>query len=461
MLRSDPSGSMFPRRTSTTCGTGSPRTRWPDELPDVGWSRGVPLGYLKEPRRVLAHPTTTGGRTRPSSTSFPSSPPRSTARRSTSCTSVRPSRTRCRWSSPTGTRARSPSSCDLIGPLTDPRAHGGDPADAFHVVAPSLPGFGFSSPLADTGWELARTAKAWVELMRRLGYERYGAHGGDIGAGVSGDLGIHDPDRVVGAHVDDRSERPRPDRRDAARRGRGHDRRAEGPTAGTAGLGGRRPRLPADPDHPAANARVRAQRFAGTPARLDRGEVQGVDESRRRPPRGRRRPRPAAHQRQHLLVHRHGGVGRPTSSTRRPTPSGTGERCRRRRPGWRCSRPTTCSGTSSTATGTSSTGRSSKRGGHFPAMEAPDLLVGDIRKFFRAPSLIAGRSSRPCAEASADRSAHRCRRSAGSRSPIASHARPWAGTAAGRDSLRSSGTTGSTAGPSCWSTSSSSHRRRD
>ena len=90
---------------------------------------------------------------------------------------------------------------DLIGPLTDPRAHGGDPADAFHVVAPSLPGFGFSSPLDGSGWESTRTATAWVELMHRLGYERYGAHGGDIGAGISGDLGIHDPERVVGAHV--------------------------------------------------------------------------------------------------------------------------------------------------------------------------------------------------------------------------------------------------------------------
>src|SRR5262245_14576003 len=89
----------------------------------------------------------------------------------------------------------------ILGPLTDPRAYGGDPADAFHVVAPSLPGFGFSTPLSDSGWELTRTAKAWVELMARLGYERYGAHGGDIGAGVSGDLGIHAPERVVGAHV--------------------------------------------------------------------------------------------------------------------------------------------------------------------------------------------------------------------------------------------------------------------
>jgi pimeloyl-ACP methyl ester carboxylesterase len=90
---------------------------------------------------------------------------------------------------------------NIIGPLTEPRAHGGDPTDAFHVVAPSLPGFGFSTPLRERGWETRRTAKAWVELMRRLGYKRYGAHGGDIGAGVSGDLSGLDPDHVVGAHV--------------------------------------------------------------------------------------------------------------------------------------------------------------------------------------------------------------------------------------------------------------------
>lgn len=72
---------------------------------------------------------------------------------------------------------------DLIGPLSNPRAHGGEPADAFHLVVPSLPGFGFSAPLTGTGWEAARTARAWVELMHRLGYERCVAQGGDIGAG--------------------------------------------------------------------------------------------------------------------------------------------------------------------------------------------------------------------------------------------------------------------------------------
>jgi pimeloyl-ACP methyl ester carboxylesterase len=90
---------------------------------------------------------------------------------------------------------------DLIGPLTDPAAHGGDPADAFHVVIPALPGFGFSGPVADAGWTTNRIARAWAELMRRLGYERFAAQGGDIGAGVSAELGRVAPDRMIGVHV--------------------------------------------------------------------------------------------------------------------------------------------------------------------------------------------------------------------------------------------------------------------
>ncbi|MFF0488341.1 epoxide hydrolase family protein [Nocardia sp. NPDC004068] len=90
---------------------------------------------------------------------------------------------------------------DLIGPLSDPRAHGGNPSDAFHLVIPSLPGFGFSTPLSAPGWELARTTDAFAELMRRLGYERFAAHGGDVGAGVTGRLAALFPDRVIGTHV--------------------------------------------------------------------------------------------------------------------------------------------------------------------------------------------------------------------------------------------------------------------
>jgi pimeloyl-ACP methyl ester carboxylesterase len=79
---------------------------------------------------------------------------------------------------------------DVIGPLADPRAHGGDPADAFHVVAPSLPGFAFSGPTVSAGWDIHRIALAWHELMHhRLGYERYGAQGGDHGSLVSPELG--------------------------------------------------------------------------------------------------------------------------------------------------------------------------------------------------------------------------------------------------------------------------------
>ena len=90
---------------------------------------------------------------------------------------------------------------DVIGPLTDPRAHGGDPADAFHLVIPSVPGFGFSSPTRERGWNRFRVARAWAELMRRLGYDRYGAAGNDLGSFVAPEVGRTDPEHVLGVHV--------------------------------------------------------------------------------------------------------------------------------------------------------------------------------------------------------------------------------------------------------------------
>src|SRR5688572_21879087 len=90
---------------------------------------------------------------------------------------------------------------DVIDPLADPRAHGGDPADAFHLVIPSLPGYAFSGPTGETGWNRYRTARAWAELMNRLGYRRYGAVGNDAGSFVSPELGRLDPGHVVGVHV--------------------------------------------------------------------------------------------------------------------------------------------------------------------------------------------------------------------------------------------------------------------
>ncbi|BCY08255.1 hydrolase [Actinoplanes sp. L3-i22] len=90
---------------------------------------------------------------------------------------------------------------DAVGPLTDPTAHGGGAADAFHLVLPSLPGYGFSGEPAETGWDLARTARAWAELMRRLGYQHYVAQGGDVGAGVTDTMGRLGPDGLAGIHT--------------------------------------------------------------------------------------------------------------------------------------------------------------------------------------------------------------------------------------------------------------------
>jgi epoxide hydrolase len=176
------------------------RTRWPDELPGAGWSRGVPLGYLRdlaahwrdrydwraqeaELNRFPQFTTTIDGQT----VHF------------LHVRSPEPD------ALPLLVTHGYPSSvvefARIIGPLTDPRAHGGDPADAFHVVAPSLPGFGFSTPVRQPGWEVARTSMAFAELMRRLGYQRYGAHGGDIGAGVTGMLGATEPEHVIATHT--------------------------------------------------------------------------------------------------------------------------------------------------------------------------------------------------------------------------------------------------------------------
>ena len=90
---------------------------------------------------------------------------------------------------------------DVIPRLTDPEAHGGLAADAFHVIAPSLPGYGFSEPTRTRGWDVRRIARAFIELMRRLGYARYGAQGGDWGAQVATRIGALDPDHCAGIHL--------------------------------------------------------------------------------------------------------------------------------------------------------------------------------------------------------------------------------------------------------------------
>jgi pimeloyl-ACP methyl ester carboxylesterase len=90
---------------------------------------------------------------------------------------------------------------ETVGPLTDPPAHGGNAEDAFHLVLPSLPGYGFSGEPTEIGWDVARTAQAWAELMRRLGYTRYVAQGGDVGAGVTDAMSRQAPEGLLAVHL--------------------------------------------------------------------------------------------------------------------------------------------------------------------------------------------------------------------------------------------------------------------
>jgi epoxide hydrolase len=169
--------------------------RWPGELPGVGWTRGVPPGYLKE----LAEYWRTRYDWRAAEARLNSYPQFMTTidGQPIHFLHVRSGRPDAR---PLLITHGFPSSVaeflDLIEPLVNPAS-----GQAFHIVAPSLPGYAFSTPLSATGWGMGRTARAWAGLMSRLGYERYGVHGGDIGAGVSGMVAGLDGDHVIGIHV--------------------------------------------------------------------------------------------------------------------------------------------------------------------------------------------------------------------------------------------------------------------
>jgi pimeloyl-ACP methyl ester carboxylesterase len=176
------------------------RTRWPDELPGVGWDLGVPLDYLKGLTEYWA--TTYDWRSQEAALN-------ELAQFTTIIDDQNVHFLHVRSAEPEalpllithGWPGSIVEFLDIIGPLTDPAAHGGDAADAFHVIAPSIPGFGFSGPTRQTGWDTVRVARAWATLMSRLGYERYGAQGGDTGALVSPELGRVDPEHLIGIHV--------------------------------------------------------------------------------------------------------------------------------------------------------------------------------------------------------------------------------------------------------------------
>ncbi len=176
------------------------QSRWPEAEPVSDWSQGVPLAYLQD----LCGYWADGYDWRPTEARLNALPQFQTVIGGVSLVFAH-------------VRSPHPGALPLImthgwpgsvveflkviGPLSDPAAHGGDAADAFHVVCPSLPGYGFGGKPDRTGWGVERIAGAWAELMARLGYRRYGAAGSDWGTSVSASLGQQDAAHVAGIHL--------------------------------------------------------------------------------------------------------------------------------------------------------------------------------------------------------------------------------------------------------------------
>ena len=175
-------------------------TRWPSEIPGANWSRGVPLDYLKE----LAEYWRTSYDWRAAEARLNEFPQFTTEIDGVNVhflhvrspePDARPLILSHGWPSSVA------EFLDVIKPLTDPRSYGGDPSQAFHLVIPSLPGFGFSGPVTEPGWDSGRIARAWIELMHRLGYDRYAVQGGDLGMWISLTMAAMDSEHIDGAHV--------------------------------------------------------------------------------------------------------------------------------------------------------------------------------------------------------------------------------------------------------------------
>lgn len=185
-------------------------TRFPDQIPDTGWDYGTELSYMKEivaywrdrydwrvqERRLNAMPQFT-----------------------TEIDGQRIHFAHIRSPHPEafpliishGWPGSIVEFLEVVEPLTQPEKHGGSARDAFHLVLPSLPGYGFSEVTKTRQWDVQRTAEAWIELMKRLGYERYGAQGGDWGALITSSIGVLDPTHVAGIHVNMPYAIPNPD----------------------------------------------------------------------------------------------------------------------------------------------------------------------------------------------------------------------------------------------------------
>jgi pimeloyl-ACP methyl ester carboxylesterase len=201
----DPSPIAVPDADLDDLGQRLARTRWPERETVDDWSQGIPLSYVQELcaywadrydwRRVEAELNHFGQLRFVTDVGAPD----------TLGIQVLHAPSPHRDALPLVLTHGWPGSVveflDVIEPLRDPTSTGGDPADAFHVVCPTMPGYGFSDKPTRAGWNVERIAEAWTELMTALGYDRFGAQGGDWGAAVTTALGAHHADRVVGIHL--------------------------------------------------------------------------------------------------------------------------------------------------------------------------------------------------------------------------------------------------------------------
>ena len=275
---------------------------------------------------------------------------------------------------------------DTVGPLTDPTAHGGSAEDAFHLVLPSIPGYGFSAEPAELGWGPARVAQAWAQLMPRLGYTRYVAQGGDVGSQITDAMGRQAPEGLVGIHVNliiqalGIAAQPPAEPSDEERAAL--DAIATFQATGY-GYFLEQATRPADDRLCAAGL---AHRSRGLDARPRHGQLlQDRPRLRRREAVG--QPHPRQHPRQHhgVLADRHGRLGRPVVLGER---TGASPQRRRSRSLSASPRSPARSGRPRAAGPSRSIPRSRyfnevDKGGHFAAWEEPELFATEVRAAFR------------------------------------------------------------------------------
>jgi pimeloyl-ACP methyl ester carboxylesterase len=353
------------------------RTRWPVQIPGTDWEAGVPGGYL----RGLAEYWRTGYDWRAEEARLNTFPQFTTGidGQNVHFLHVRSAEPNALPLIMThGWPGSVAEFTEVIGPLTDPTRYGGDPADAFHVVAPSLPGFGFSTPLQGPGWDTEHVARAWAELMRRLGYRRYGAQGGDTGSIVSPALGRLDPDHVVGVHVNGVPTFPSGTPGELAGLSGGDQARLErmerwaGEMSGYAIVQSTRPQTLAYglTDSPVGQLAWIVEKFKEwTDPAADLPE-QAVDRDLMLTDVSIYWLTGTAGSAARLYYEGARGWGKPRPVSKRPTAVAVF-------PGDITVRPFAEQAFDVVQW------TEFDRGGHFAAMEAPDLLVGDIRKFFR------------------------------------------------------------------------------